>query len=177
MFCSNCGERIDSVVTCPKCGFIQPANTEPSQATEQPMRDGPAQTTNEGTAQAQTIHQSSGQGVAAGMAENIAGALAYVFGWISGIVFLLIDKRPFVRFHAMQSIIATGSMMLISFILNRVFWRLFWRAWFIFGLFLTLFNIAILAMAVFLIYQAYQNKKFKLPIIGDLAEKLVSKVP
>ena len=166
MFCSNCGERIESAATCPKCGFIQQA------AAEEPMHDGTAQ------AQAQTIHPVSGQGAAStAMDENMAGALSYALGWVTGIIFLIIDKRPFVRFHAMQSIIATGSLMIISFILRRVLWRLFWRAWLFFGLVLTVVNIAIVAMVVFMIYQAYQGKKFKLPIIGDLAEKLVSKVP
>lgn len=166
MFCSNCGERIESGTTCPKCGFVQqPAGGEP-------MHDGTAR------AQAQTIHPASEQGAAGtAMAENMAGALSYVLGWITGIIFLIIDKRPFVRFHAMQSIIATGSLMIISFVLRRVLWGLFWRAWLFFGLVLTLINIAIVALTVFLIYQAYQGKKFKLPIIGDLAEKLMAKVP
>jgi len=39
-----------------------------------------------------------------GLEENVAGLLCYIAGWLSGLIFLLIDKRPFVRFHAVQSI-------------------------------------------------------------------------
>ena len=40
-----------------------------------------------------------------GLSENVAGLLCYILGWITGLIFLLIDKRPFVRFHAAQSIV------------------------------------------------------------------------
>jgi hypothetical protein len=45
------------------------------------------------------------QSPTAGLQENVAGLLCYILGWVTGIIFLLIDKRPFVRFHAAQSII------------------------------------------------------------------------
>jgi uncharacterized membrane protein len=40
-----------------------------------------------------------------GLSENLAALLSYVFGWITGLIFLLLDKRPYVRFHAAQSIV------------------------------------------------------------------------
>lgn len=48
--------------------------------------------------------------------ENVAGMLCYLFGWVGGLVFLLIDRRPFVRFHAAQSIavFATLSILLLA---------------------------------------------------------------
>ena len=49
-----------------------------------------------------------------GLPKNTAAALSYVLGWITGIVFLLLEKDPFVRFHAMQSIIVFGGLMILS---------------------------------------------------------------
>ena len=51
------------------------------------------------------------------MDENIAGLLCYVLGWITGIIFYFIDKRPFVRFHAAQSIVVFAGIHIIYFVL------------------------------------------------------------
>ena len=51
------------------------------------------------------------------MSENVAGLLCYVLGWVTGIIFFLIDKRPFVRFHAAQSIVVFGGLHIISIVL------------------------------------------------------------
>ena len=48
-----------------------------------------------------------------GIDEKVAGLLCYVLWWITGLIFFLIDKRPFVRFHAMQSIITSVAIMVI----------------------------------------------------------------
>ncbi len=45
-----------------------------------------------------------------GLSENTAALLAYVLGWFTGLIFLLIDKRPYVRFHAAQSLITFGGL-------------------------------------------------------------------
>lgn len=51
-----------------------------------------------------------------GLSENVAGMLCYLFGWVSGLIFLLADRRPFVRFHAAQSVavFATLSILLLA---------------------------------------------------------------
>ncbi|OFV95988.1 MAG: hypothetical protein A3F68_01330 [Acidobacteria bacterium RIFCSPLOWO2_12_FULL_54_10] len=105
------------------------------------------------------------------MQENVAGLLCYVVGWVTGLIFFLIDKRPNVRFHAMQSIIAFGA-------LNVLFWALAWSSWF--GGLLGLAFLGLLSMLFWLVgvvcwilcmVKAYQGQRFKLPVIGDLAEK------
>ena len=53
-----------------------------------------------------------------GLQENVAGLLCYLLGWLTGIIFLLIDKRPFVRFHAAQSIVVFGVLFIIRMILS-----------------------------------------------------------
>ena len=55
------------------------------------------------------------------MAENVAGLLCYVLGWVTGLNFFLIDKRPYVRFHAAQSIVVFGGLHIIQIILDRIF--------------------------------------------------------
>lgn len=55
------------------------------------------------------------------LSENVAGMLCYLFGWVSGIVFLLIDRRPFVRFHAAQSVAVFAALSLLLLALSGFF--------------------------------------------------------
>ena len=96
--------------------------------------------------------------------ENVAGLLCYVLGWISGLVFFLIEKEnKFVRFHALQSIIVFGVLTLASIVIG---WIPF-IGWVINSI------ICVLAIVlwILLMVKAYQGEKFKLPWAGDLAEK------
>jgi len=117
----------------------------------------------------------------AGIDENVAGLLCYLFHWISGLVFLLIDKRSFVRFHAAQSIAfniaAVGLGIAFGIALAIFGWlviliRLPFLAFLIFPIWL-LFGIGMFATWIFLMYKAFKNEKFKLPIIGNMVEKMV----
>lgn len=93
-----------------------------------------------------------------GLQENVAGLLCYLGGWITGIVFFLIEKEnKVVRFHAMQSIITFGVLTLIGFIplVNFVIW------------------IIEVVLAIFLMIQTYKGKLIKLPIVGNFAAKQV----
>ena len=112
-----------------------------------------------------------------GMSPTLAGALAYVLGLITGIVFLMIEKDPFVRFHAYQSILLS------------VAWIVFWIAWTIVsgillhipflgfiavlvGMVVSLvLGLGMLVLVVVLIIKAAQGQRWKLPFIGDMAEK------
>jgi uncharacterized membrane protein len=104
-----------------------------------------------------------------GLEENVAGLLCYIAGWISGIIFLLIEtENKIVRFHAVQSIIVFGIITIVdAFIwifphpvdrtLNWILWAVAFILW------------------VVLMYKAYQGEKYKIPVAGDQAEKLVDK--
>ncbi len=101
-----------------------------------------------------------------GLEENIAGLLCYVLGWVSGLVFILIEKEnKFVRFHAMQSIIVFGALTIASFILGWVP---------VIGGFLTgvLWLLGVVLWIVLMV-KAYQGTRYKLPLSGELAEKWV----
>ncbi|MFW6057146.1 MAG: DUF4870 domain-containing protein [Chloroflexota bacterium] len=99
-----------------------------------------------------------------GMEQNVAGLLCYVLGWITGLVFYLIEKEnKFVRFHAMQSIVVFGALTVVSLILSvipLIGWVISSLLW-ILGL----------VLWIVLMVKAYQNVWFKLPIAGDFAEK------
>lgn len=122
-----------------------------------------------------------------GLDENVAALLSYIFNWVSGLVFFLIEKSSrLVRFHAMQSILLT----VIGFVLFLVLWF----GWIIFaiigamiadflpglislvfGLLLFVFWVGIVIAWIMCLIKAYQGQYFKLPLIGNLAEKFSSK--
>ena len=99
-----------------------------------------------------------------GLDENIAGLLCYVLGWVSGLVFFLIEKEnKFVRFHALQSIIVFGVLFLAGLIIS-------WIP-IIGGVIGSLISVLALVLWIVLMIKAYQGEKFKLPWAGNLAEK------
>jgi uncharacterized membrane protein len=101
-----------------------------------------------------------------GLEANVAGLLCYVLGWISGLVFILIEKEnKFVRFHAMQSIIVFGALTVASVVLG-------WIP--LLGQVLSLLlSVLGLVLWIVLMVKAYQGEKYKLPWSGNLAEKQV----
>ncbi len=99
-----------------------------------------------------------------GLEENIAGLLCYLFGWITGLIFILIEKEnKFVRFHAMQSIIVFG-IYTVAVIILRFIPIIGWIISAILGLVAFIFWIILMVKAA-------QGDKYKLPWVGDLAEK------
>jgi uncharacterized membrane protein len=99
-----------------------------------------------------------------GLDENIAGLLCYVLGWVTGLVFFLIEKdSKFVRFHAMQSIIVFGVLSVASIIFG-------WIP-LIGGVIGGVIGLLSLVLWIILMIKAYQGEKFKLPWAGDIAEK------
>jgi uncharacterized membrane protein len=111
--------------------------------------------------------------------ENVAGLLCYVGGWLTGLIFFLIDKRPFVRFHAAQSIFVFGGLHIIYIILTTIFISSFWAGgWGFFsftGLLFDAVRLAVLVLWIVLMVKAYQGERFRIPIAADLADSLATK--
>ena len=108
-----------------------------------------------------------------GLDPNLAAALTYLFGFFTGILFLLIEEdSKFVRFHALQSTMLFLVIFAIM-ILSNVLWAVPLIGWLIGALFNILLVPATLVLWLFLMFKAYSGEKFKLPIIGDLAEKKI----
>jgi uncharacterized membrane protein len=105
-----------------------------------------------------------------GLEPNVAGLLCYVLGWVTGLVFLLMEKKDkFVRFHAIQSIIVFGAISVVSFVIGMLSW-IPWVG--IFFLVLTyIIGLFALILWIVLMLKAYAGKKYKLPIAGDIAAK------
>jgi uncharacterized membrane protein len=111
--------------------------------------------------------------------ENVAALLSYVLGWITGLVFLLIDKRPYVRFHAAQSVVV--FLHLLRGVLGMIFgmgWWFggvgYWGAFTVGVLLMNLVSLLSLVPWIVLMVKAFQGVRFKLPVTGEIAESLAS---
>jgi uncharacterized membrane protein len=122
------------------------------------------------------------------MSENTAATLSYVLGWLTGIIFFLIDKRPYVRFHAAQSIVTFGGLHIIRVVLAMIFGVGFffghgYRHWGYgtlggFGLGLAL--LSLLGIVTFILWivcmiKAAQGSRFMVPIAGEIAQNLAGR--
>lgn len=99
-----------------------------------------------------------------GMQANLAGLLSYLLGFITGIIFYVVEKEnKFVRFHAMQSIIVFGFLFVVS-----IFLRFIPIIGWVLNILVSLIS---LILWIILMIKAYQGEYFKVPIAGDIAEK------
>lgn len=105
-----------------------------------------------------------------GMDESFEALLCYTLGWVTGIVFLVMEKRSsFVRFHAMQSLVTFLALSVVmAFVLTVP------RFGFLLASFLWLAGVA---LWVTLIWKAYQGARFRLPLIGNFADNFANKGP
>ena len=105
-----------------------------------------------------------------GLEPNVAGLLCYVVGWVTGLIFLIMEKEnQFVRFHAMQSIAVFGAITVADIILRFIpiiGWIIAW-----------LIGILAFVLWIILMLKAYRGQKYKLPWAGDFAEKQVKPRP
>jgi uncharacterized membrane protein len=107
--------------------------------------------------------QYPGQPASTGMAENVASGLSYVLTWLTGLIFFLVDRRPEVRFHAMQSI-AYGVLWTLVAVVRPYLPRPI-------GALLGIVLFAAFIGWIVLMIQGFQGRHFKLPVIGDFAEQ------
>ena len=143
-FCKSCGQDIGAANFCSKCGASQGA----AAAAAAPVAAIAASTE--------------------GLAENVAGLLCYVLGWVTGLIFLLTDKRPWVKFHAAQSIAVFGGLTVIR--IGLLFMSHF-LGWAIFGL----VGLLSLVLWIFLMVKAYQHETVRIPIAADIADSIAGK--
>lgn len=157
--CTKCGTEVAATAQfCPTCG--QPQSAMPPVGSPPPPVSG------------------------GGITENTAAALSYVLGWITGVIFFLIDKRPYVRFHAAQSIVTFGLLHLIRIALAMIFgvgvlfgghghWG--YGTWGGFGIGFALlgaFGFCTFILWLVCIIKAATGSRFVLPISGPIAEKI-----
>jgi uncharacterized membrane protein len=122
-----------------------------------------------------------------GLDENVASLLAYLFHAVSGLIFFVVEKNSrLVRFHAMQSIILTGvfvvvgtALWILSFVIGIIVGYISSLLGFlvsvVIGLIGLVFLIAMFVAWVLCMIKAYQGQFFKLPVLGNFAEKFSQK--
>jgi uncharacterized membrane protein len=163
--CTKCGTQLpDTAQFCQSCG--QPQGVAPPDLRFRPTTP-------------------PYQPAASGLSEQVAATLSYVLGWLTGIIFYVIDSRPYVRFHAAQSIVTFGGLHIIRSVLGMMF-GLGWafgglgpfggaRHFAGFGLglmLLTLIGLVSLVLWIVCMIKAYQGERFMVPIAGDIAANL-----
>jgi len=154
--CTQCGASLaEDAQFCPSCGRPQTPTGNPVP----PSNPGAAQS---------------------GLSENVAALLSYVLGWLTGLIFLLIDKRPFVRFHAAQSLVTFGGLHIVRIILGAVFGFGWWAygGWVNIGvgaLLVGVVGLVSLVLWIVCMAKAYQGQRFKVPIAADIAEGIAGR--
>lgn len=109
----------------------------------------------------------AGNSLGTGLKKETAGALSYVLGPITGVIFLVLEKDKFVRFHAMQSIVVfIGLFILQSFLAFTV----------ILAILVPLVTLIGFVLWLLLIYKAWQGEEWEVPALGKFIRQLVKKV-
>ena len=160
-FCSKCGSTVtEGAVFCSVCG--SPASAPGGQAAP-PVPPAPA-----GAA-------------GTGMSSNVAAALCYLLWFITGIIFLVVEpyrRDKNVRFHAFQSIAFGIVALILQIVWNMIISIGFLSFGFLFaivGLVGLVIWLAIIGFWVFLMYKAYNNETYMIPILGEWASKQAAK--
>jgi uncharacterized membrane protein len=167
MFCSKCGaENPEGAKFCSKCGAGL----------------GVAAMLTEGAAKPEAESST-------GMSANTAGLLCYLATWITGIIFVVWEKKStFVKFHAWQSIMTFGVLTVVQIVISilggiataialslggpSIFY--FWPLGVVHILGVIVWVITV-GLWIALMVLAYQGKMWKVPLAGNWAEKQASK--
>jgi len=100
-----------------------------------------------------------------GIDQNIEAVLCYVLGWLTGILFLLLEKEnKFVRFHAMQSLVVFLALFVLSLVVG-------WIP--VIGLLSFVIFLLAVILWILLMVKAFQGEMYKLPWAGEFAEKQI----
>jgi uncharacterized membrane protein len=160
-FCSNCGAALNEGSSfCAGCGKPASASTQANSGPQVVTGNRPLTGTS-------------------ALTSNLAGALAYALGLITGVLFLVLEPYKhdrFVRFHAMQSILFCAAAIVVSIGMSIVWGVLFsLSASLIFVVMPVRLMIALglFLFWLFVIYQAYSRREYRIPIIGAIAARQV----
>lgn len=119
---------------------------------------------------------SMGQATSTGLDPQLAGLLCYILGLVTGVIFFLIEKtNSVVRFHAAQSIVVSLAIFVLAIglgILNVILSAISWTLGSLFGLLMMLVWLAAFILWIVLMIKGYSGEKWKLPVLGDWAERL-----
>jgi uncharacterized membrane protein len=167
-FCATCGAEVSGRF-CQKCGapVAGPVGTTPGATAE----------TNPGNVPRTVQPLPAPQYGATGMTDNLAGALCYLFGFITGILFLVLapyNQNRTIRFHAFQSIFLNIAWVILWFVVMIV--SLAFHAIPFLGVFISLvlefaLGVGGLIVWLYMMFKTYNGQKVVLPVVGPMAEK------
>jgi uncharacterized membrane protein len=175
-FCPNCGAAVDGRF-CAKCGTAiaeTGSSASSTTGTQQQYTPPPGAQPYGGQQYTPPGAEPYQAPQSTGMSQNVAGALAYILGLITGIVFLVLapyNQNKFVRFHAFQSIFLHVAWIVLWIIDTIITTMLPWSLMIISSLLWLVIALGGLAVWIFCMVKAYNNEMFKLPVIGDIAAK------
>lgn len=186
-FCTQCGAAVNEAARfCNKCGAslaaTQPTTQAATPGAAPPLNYGPQPGYN--PAQQAPPYQPyqpsypappQTPAAQADLKPNVAAMLCYPLSVITGIIFLVLtpyNRDRFVRFHAYQSIFFFVALLLVNIALGVLGIVLPWRVERMLDGMLRLLS---LGGSIWLMYQAYQGQMFKLPVVGDWAERQANK--
>jgi len=159
-FCANCGTQFEGRF-CPACGAAAPQPSAPGAASPPPPYTPPP----------------PASAAQSGLTTNVASALCYLLGFITGIIFLVLapyNQDKTIRFHAFQSIFWNLAFIVISIgitIISMIAVSILS----VFGLLFSLLHLVVwfgfMVSWLYLMWKAYNNQRVVLPVIGPLAEK------
>jgi uncharacterized membrane protein len=113
-----------------------------------------------------------------GLDPKLAGLLCYILGIITGLIFFLIEKsNDVVRFHAAQSIVFSGAVIvlwIVLMIVGLILTSISWTLGNVFGLLTLVLWLGLFVVWVVLLIKGYSGEKWKLPVLGDMAERIAS---
>ena len=103
-----------------------------------------------------------------GMRARTAGLLCYLFGWVTGLIFFLLERENrFVRFHAMQSLLFFGILSVLEGIFSYMPF---------FGAVGSVIGLVMFIGWIVMMVKAHRGEYYKLPLFGDLAERLIGQI-
>jgi uncharacterized membrane protein len=179
-YCASCGAQLSGRY-CAICGA--PAPAEPPAAQQVPIYDPqaapppPPPPPNANTSYPPPPQPAASAAAASDIPENVVCALTYAMGALTGVLFLVLEpysKNPTVKFHAFQSIFVSVAVFVLWFML-LIFTGLMALIPFVGlplgGALLGLFGLGWFALWIVLMMKAYQGERWKVPFLGDFAEK------
>jgi uncharacterized membrane protein len=164
-FCANCGAAVDGRF-CQKCGAPAGAPAGP------PPAPGPTPGYNPPLAP-----PAPGVSPTVGMTDNMAGALCYLFGFITGILFLVLapyNQDRNIRFHAFQSIFLNIAWIALWIVVTIIL--IPFRLVPFLGIFLAIILQTVIGLGgfiawIYMMFKTYNGEKIVLPVVGPMAEK------
>ncbi len=106
-----------------------------------------------------------------GLDENLVGFLCYLFCWVSGLIFLILERKSiFVKFHAIQSTLTFLALTVLKYLIDSISYVPI-IGW-LFGRILYLaLDVLWLVLWALLMYKAFIGERYKLPFVGDIADR------